>query len=97
SQPKQLEINAVSGAALKLEADKNLGVAGFYTVYGPKAKVELKGADLSDPTLETTLYGAVIAEELKMDKGAALFYDLDLPGTPTGGGGTVVILSRDRL
>ncbi|MFA7482319.1 MAG: collagen-binding domain-containing protein [Vulcanimicrobiota bacterium] len=71
------------------------GARAYMTVYGPEASVEMSGG--------TRLYGAVVADDIRLNGGARIVYDVDLARNPpdvlSGGstGGSFNILSWQQL
>ena len=71
------------------------GAKAYMTVYGPEATINMSGG--------TALYGAVVANDIKMNGGARLYYDVDLAKNPpsvlSGGssGGSFQVLSWQQL
>jgi hypothetical protein len=71
------------------------GSSAYLVMYGPQAKLTMSGG--------TSLYGAVVANEVKMSGGTRLYYDVDLakdpPSVLSGGssGGSFQVLSWQQL
>ena len=77
------------------EAKLTGGAKAYMTVYGPQATIDMSGG--------TFLYGAVVANDIKLNGGARLIYDVNLAKNPpsvlSGGssGGGFSVLSWQQL